>query len=71
MDESRITTIEQVEPFLAGNSDIEFLKYDSDEERYAHISRVMNCLPIPKPLRPIEACFCATYNAQMTTAGTK
>ena len=41
MDESRITTIEPVEPFLAGNSDIKFLKYDSDEERYAHISRVL------------------------------
>jgi len=32
MDEFRITTIEQVELFLAGNSDIEFLKYDRDDE---------------------------------------
>jgi len=41
MDESRLVTIEQIEQFLAGSAQVGFSAHGNDEERYAHISRVL------------------------------
>ena len=38
MNESKLRTIEQIERFLAGNSEVEFSGYENDRERYAHLS---------------------------------
>jgi len=40
MNETRLTTIAQIEEFLR-NAVIEFLPWGDDAERYAHISRVL------------------------------
>jgi len=41
MNETRLTTIAQIEEFLRANAVIEFLPWGDDAERYAHISRVL------------------------------
>jgi hypothetical protein len=41
MNESKLRTIEQIECFLAGNSEVEFSGYENDLARYAHLSRVL------------------------------
>ena len=43
MNETRLTTIAQLQEFLAGSHEIEFTAHDqsNDCERYAHISRVL------------------------------
>ena len=47
MDESKLRTIEQIERFLAGNSEVEFSGYENDVQRYAHLSRVLRRLDYP------------------------
>ena len=47
MDESKLRTIEQIERFLAGNSEVEFSGYENDLQRYAHLSRVLRRLDYP------------------------
>ena len=37
MNESKLRTIEQIERFLAGNSEVEFSGYENDAQRYAHL----------------------------------
>lgn len=41
MDESRLITIAQIEEFLSGSLQVEFSAHSGDDERYAHISRVL------------------------------
>lgn len=41
MDETRLSTIDQIEQFLSGSAAIEFSASGDDSERYAHISRVL------------------------------
>ncbi len=41
MNETKLRTIEQIECFLAGNSEVEFSGYENDLARYAHLSRVL------------------------------
>ena len=41
MDESRLSTIEQIEQFLSASTQVEFSKHGDDTERYEHISRVL------------------------------
>lgn len=48
MDESKLRTIEQIERFLAGNSEVEFSGYENDLERYAHLSRMLKRFDYPK-----------------------
>jgi transposase InsO family protein len=48
MDESKLRTIEQIERFLAGNSEIGFSGYENDVERYAHLSRVLKRFDYPR-----------------------
>jgi len=48
MNESKLRTIEQIERFLAGNSEVEFSGYENDRERYAHLSRVLKRFDYPK-----------------------
>jgi transposase InsO family protein len=48
MDESRLTTIEQVEQFLSGSVDVTFTAYGNDTQRYAHISRVLTRFDYPR-----------------------
>jgi integrase len=40
MNETKLCTIEQIEQFLSGCTQIEFTKSGDDNERYEHISRV-------------------------------
>lgn len=48
MNESKLRTIEQIERFLAGNSEVEFSGYENDAQRYAHLSRVLKRFDYPK-----------------------
>jgi hypothetical protein len=48
MDESRLTTIEQVAQFLSGSVGVRFTAYGNDTERYAHISRVLTRFDYPR-----------------------
>ena len=48
MDESKLRTIEQIECFLAGNSEVEFSGYENDLQRYAHLSRVLKRFDYPR-----------------------
>jgi transposase InsO family protein len=49
MNESRLSTIAQLQDFLAGSAQIEFTAHDStDSERYAHISRVLKRFDYPQ-----------------------
>ncbi len=48
MDESKLRTMEQIERFLAGNSEVEFSGYENDFERYAHLSRVLKRFDYPR-----------------------
>ena len=48
MDESRLTTIAQIEDFLSASASIEFKPDEGDCERYAHISAVLKRLDYPR-----------------------
>lgn len=48
MDESRLRTIEQIEQFLAGSGAVAFSGSGDDDERYAHISRVLARFDYPR-----------------------
>jgi hypothetical protein len=48
MDEKRLTTIAEIEEFLAASSCIEFSASGDDLERYAHISRVLKRFDYPR-----------------------
>jgi transposase InsO family protein len=48
MDESRLTTIEQIEQFLSGSAEVTFSAFGNDTERYAHISRVLSRFDYPR-----------------------
>jgi transposase InsO family protein len=48
MNETRLSTIEQIEQFLSASATIEFTKAGSDGERYAHISRVLKRFDYPQ-----------------------
>ena len=44
MDESKLSTIEQIEAFLGASEQVAFTAHEGDTERYAHISRVLRPL---------------------------
>lgn len=48
MNETRLCTIEQIEQFLNGCTQIEFTKSGDDSERYEHISRVLKRFDYPR-----------------------
>ena len=48
MNETRLCTIEQIEQFLSGCTQIEFTQSGDDNERYAHISRVLKRFDYPR-----------------------
>lgn len=48
MDESRLCTIGQIEGFLSGSIQVEFSAHSGDDERYAHISRVLKRFDCPR-----------------------
>ncbi len=48
MNEARLTTIEQIEQFLAGSDGVEFSTAGDDAERYGHISRVLARFDYPR-----------------------
>lgn len=48
MNETRLCTIEQIEQFLNGCTQIEFTKSGDDSERYKHISRVLKRFDYPR-----------------------
>ena len=47
MNETQLCTIEQIEQFLIGSAQIEFTTSGDDNERYAHISRVLKRFDYP------------------------
>lgn len=47
MNETQLCTIEQIEQFLIGSAPIEFSTSGDDNERYAHISRVLKRFDYP------------------------
>ena len=47
MNETQLCTIEQIEQFLIGSAQIEFSTSGDDNERYAHISRVLKRFDYP------------------------
>jgi len=47
MNETKLCTIEQIEQFLSGSTDIVFTAHGNDIERYAHISRVLKRFDYP------------------------
>ena len=49
MDESRLRTIAKIQAFLEGSDEIGFSPHAGDEERYAHISRVLKRFDYPRP----------------------
>jgi len=48
MNETRLCTIEQIEQFLSGCTQVEFTKSGNDRERYEHISRVLTRFDYPR-----------------------
>lgn len=48
MNEARLRTIEQIEQFLKGCEQVEFTPYDTDEQRYEHISQVLRRFDYPR-----------------------
>ncbi len=48
MDESRLSTIAQLEEFLCASAQIEFTAHGGDADRYAHISRVLKRFGYPQ-----------------------
>jgi hypothetical protein len=48
MNETKLCTIEQIEQFLSGCTQIEFTKSGDDNERYEHISRVLKRFDYPR-----------------------
>ena len=48
MDESQLSTIEQIEEFLSASTQVEFSAHSGDAERYAHISRVLRRFDYPR-----------------------
>ena len=48
MDETRLDTIQQIEEFLSASAVIEFSASGDDNERYAHISRVLKRFDYPR-----------------------
>ena len=48
MDESRLSTIGQIEEFLSGSIEVDFSAHGGDTERYAHISRVLKRFDYPR-----------------------
>ncbi len=52
MDETRLTTIAQIEEFLGGIGQVEFTAHGGDVERYAHISRVLRRFDYPRRSKP-------------------
>ena len=47
MNESRLSTIEQIEQFLSASSQVQFSAHGGDAERYEHISRVLQRFDYP------------------------
>ena len=47
MNETQLCTIEQIEQFLIGSAQIEFSTSGDDNERYAHVSRVLKRFDYP------------------------
>lgn len=48
MDDSRLSTIGQIEEFLSASTQVEFSAHSGDTERYAHISRVLRRFDYPR-----------------------
>ena len=48
MDESKLSTIEQIEAFLGASGQVAFTAHEGDTERYAHISRVLRRFDYPR-----------------------
>ena len=48
MDESKLSTIEQIEAFLDASEPVAFTAHAGDAERYAHISRVLRRFDYPR-----------------------
>ncbi|WP_138927786.1 hypothetical protein [Verminephrobacter aporrectodeae] len=48
MGETRLTTIAQIEQFLVASAVVQFTPSQDDEERYAHISRVLKRFDYPR-----------------------
>ena len=48
MDESKLSTIEQIEAFLSASEQVAFMAHAGDTERYAHISRVLRRFDYPR-----------------------
>lgn len=48
MDESRLSTIGQIEEFLSASTQVEFSAHSGDTERDAHISRVLRRFDYPR-----------------------
>ena len=48
MDESKLSTIEQIEAFLGASEQVAFTAHGGDTERYAHISRVLRRFDYPR-----------------------
>ncbi len=48
LDESRLSTIRQIEEFLSGSIEVDFSAHGGDTERYAHISRVLKRFDYPR-----------------------
>jgi len=48
MDESRLSTIGQIEEFLSASTQVEFSAHGGDIERYTHISRVLKRFDYPR-----------------------
>lgn len=51
MNETRLRTIGQIEEFLRANAVVEFLPHGDDNERYAHVSRVLKRFDYPQRTR--------------------
>lgn len=66
MDESRLTTIPQIEDFLSASASIEFKPEPgaADVERYAHISAVLKRFDYPGAANASAACCWPIYRLQ-------
>lgn len=51
MDESKLSTIEQIEAFLGASGQVAFAAHAGDTERYAHISRVLRRFDYPRRVK--------------------
>lgn len=69
MDQTRLQTISQLSPFLAGTLEVQFTVPDTDDRRYADIVAVAQRFGYAQLNRPDKGWCCVTCSAPAAIPG--